>query len=564
MTAGLAPMPAFDLRTATGLMDQRRFAEARRLLEAAVRTAPANTDARYLLGAALRMLGEGAAAERELRTVLSLQPPRQDAAIELARLLNGLGRPGDVRDATAMAASVRAPYPALLNERAKAFQALDLMDECLAERERVVALQPGKSAPLHNLAAALGDAGEATRAEDTARAALAAGGDAPETWLVLARALQSQNRFDEADAAFREALGRRPDYADALRDLAQLVWMRTGDLTAALAVLPAGEAGPLRLLRARLHEYADDIQGAYRVLTAGPVAGDAMLEITTAHLAMSFDPDLALVHALRAEALAPNAEIVVRKSIDTHLAAGQPAAALVRIEAARARRPLDQGFIAAQWMAWRALGDPRAAALYDYGSLVADWPLDTPTGWADLASYLADLAAALSDLHGLRTHPLDQSLRHGSQTSVNLLRNEHPAIRAFCSAIDGPIRRHLAALGAGADPVRARNTGDYRIKGMWSVSLRPGGFHVNHVHPQGWLSSACYIDLPAAVDGPGREGCLQFGQPGVPTPDVVDPGHFIRPQVGRLALFPAYMWHGTVPFSGAGRRLTIAFDIQPA
>jgi tetratricopeptide (TPR) repeat protein len=434
----------------------------------------------------------------------------------------------------------------------------------LAEAERVVALRPGRPIPLHNLAAALGDAGEARRAEAAARAALAAGGDAPETWLVLARALQSQNRFDEAEVAFGAALARRPDYIDALRDLAQLVWMRTGDLGAALAVVPEELAGPLRMLRARLHEYAGDIEGAYRALAAGPIAGDAGLEITAAHLAMSFDPDLALAHAVRAEALAPDAELVVRKAIEAHLATGLAEAALGRIEAARARHPLDQGLVAAQWTAWRMLGDPRAAELYDYDVLVADWPLDTPAGWGGIEDYLDDLAGALSELHGLHNHPLDQSLRHGTQTSVNLLRSEERAIRAFRVAVDGPIRRHMAFLGTGSDPVRARNTGDYRISGMWSVRLRPGGFHVNHVHPQGWLSSACYIELPAAVEAGDREGWLQFGQPGVPTPAAIEPEHFIRPRAGRLALFPSYMWHGTAPFSGAGRRLTVAFDVVPA
>jgi tetratricopeptide (TPR) repeat protein len=434
----------------------------------------------------------------------------------------------------------------------------------LAEAERVVALRPGKPIPLHNLAAALGDAGEAGRAEAAARAALAAGGDAPETWLVLARALQSQNRFDEAQGAFGAALARRPDYADALRDLAQLIWMRTGDLGAALAVIPGGQAGPLRMLRARLLEYAGDVEGGYRVLAAGPIAGDAGREITAAHLAMSFDPDLALSHALRAEALAPEADFVVRKAIDAHLAAGLVEAALARIDAARARHPLDQGLVAAQWMAWRMLGDPRAAELYDYEGLVADWLLDTPAGWSGIEAYLVDLSVALSGLHGLHTHPLDQSLRGGTQTSVNLLLSEDPAIRAFRAAVDGPIRRHMAFLGAGADPVRARNTGDYRISGMWSVRLRPGGFHVNHVHPQGWLSSACYIELPAAVEAGDREGWLQFGQPGVLAPTPIGPEHFIRPRAGRLALFPSYMWHGTAPFSGEGRRLTVAFDVVPA
>ena len=39
--------------------------------------------------------------------------------------------------------------------------------------------------------------------------------------------------------------------------------------------------------------------------------------------------------------------------------------------------------------------------------------------------------------------------------------------------------------------------------------------------------------------------------------------HYVRPEPGLLALFPSYMWHGTVPFGGEEPRLTIAFDIVP-
>ena len=137
-------------------------------------------------------------------------------------------------------------------------------------------------------------------------------------------------------------------------------------------------------------------------------------------------------------------------------------------------------------------------------------------------------------------------------------------IKAFFTAIDGPIRRHMAAHSAlDRDPVRSRNTGDYRFNGVWSVRLRPDGYHSNHLHPQGWLSSACYIALPSAVER-GREGWLKFGEPGVPTKPVLTPEYFIKPEPGLLALFPSYMWHGTVPFGGDEPRLTIAFDIVPA
>ncbi|MEO9213905.1 MAG: putative 2OG-Fe(II) oxygenase, partial [Caulobacteraceae bacterium] len=115
----------------------------------------------------------------------------------------------------------------------------------------------------------------------------------------------------------------------------------------------------------------------------------------------------------------------------------------------------------------------------------------------------------------------------------------------------------------GDDPVRSRNTGDYRFNGAWSVRLRPDGYHADHLHPMGWLSSACYIALPGAVER-GHEGWLKFGQPGVRTEPPLAPEYFVKPEPGLLVLFPSWMWHGTVPFSGDEPRLTVAFDIVPA
>jgi hypothetical protein len=79
----------------------------------------------------------------------------------------------------------------------------------------------------------------------------------------------------------------------------------------------------------------------------------------------------------------------------------------------------------------------------------------------------------------------------------------------------------------------------------------------------GWLSSAFYVALPAAIER-GREGWIEFGRPGVPTEPALDAEHAIKPEPGLLVLFPSYMWHGTVPFSGEDPRLTIAFDLTPA
>jgi len=156
-------------------------------------------------------------------------------------------------------------------------------------------------------------------------------------------------------------------------------------------------------------------------------------------------------------------------------------------------------------------------------------------------------------------------VRHGSQTTHSLVQSRDPVIKSFFRAIDGPVTKYLAHLGKGPDPVRSRNSGRYQIKGCWSVWLKSGGFHLDHVHPSGWVSSACYIALPEAVnDAETKQGWIRFGRPGTQPKGGLDAEYYVQPKPGRVVLFPAWMWHGTVPFTTDERRLTVAFDVQPA
>lgn len=102
------------------------------------------------------------------------------------------------------------------------------------------------------------------------------------------------------------------------------------------------------------------------------------------------------------------------------------------------------------------------------------------------------------------------------------------------------------------------------IEGSWSVRLTSQGFHVNHVHPEGVLSSACYISLPPSLGaGDTRDGWLELGRPPEQLSLGLEPLASIEPRPGRLALFPSYLFHGTRPFAD-GERLTVAFDVVAA
>jgi len=399
---------------------------------------------------------------------------------------------------------------ALLAAYAQTLRALGRPEDALAVYQRALAVAPQSPIAEHNLASVNADLCRYGDAEAAARRAFAKGLDAPETWLVLAHALEGQGRLDEADAAYRQAIQRRPGMLKAHRDLAQLIWMRTGDADAAAAGLAAtlrAEPGnpwlAAQLGTVLLH--GGKAEAAYDVLISALSRGPAdrlELELVAATVAAELKETVAASrHAEAALELAPEDPRALIAAADGHLGLGRPGPAARLAERLLESNPFDQIALSRLATALRLMDHPRYGEIYDYDGMVRSWTIETPDGWGSLEAYLKDLAAALRAAHRVAGQPYDQSLRGGSQTHADLTRMDDRAIQALFQAVDGPVRQHMAAIGEGADPLRRRNTGAYRIQGAWSVRLRPQGFHVDHVHQKGWLSSALHIVLPDAVKG---------------------------------------------------------------
>lgn len=558
----------FRLLNASELMRQGRPESAAPILRALVKDSPRLAQAHRLLGVALHELGDLAGAEDAFRRALALEPGLIEAATGLSELLRAQGR---AEEAVAVLAPLVTPATtnlSLLSYFGHALQSVGRLGEATAVFRRAADANPASAVAEHNLAGALIEAKDYDPGAAAIERAFAKGLDAPETWLQYARALTPLGRTREAETAYGEVLKRRPGHIDAIAELAELAWLYTGDERAARAVFAeaARRAVPSTALlhrKARLLEYLGDLPGAYEAMNEAIRLGEtAAAHVTALQIAVRIAPERAEFHALRALALGPEEPDTIAAACQSMLATGRPDEAEIVATKICRHLPTDQYALALLATAWRLLGDPRYRDLYDYGAFVRSWRLDTPTGWSTLESYLDDLRAALLPLHTYRGHPVGQSLRHGSQTFQDLARSEAPVFKALFEAIDGPIRRHLEAVGPGDDPHRRRATGGYRIAGLWSVKLPAGGYHIDHVHPSGWLSSALHIALPQAVETPPA-GWLKFGEPGIPTLPSLGPDHFVRPEPGRLVLFPSYMWHGTAPFSGDEDRLTVAFDIMP-
>jgi tetratricopeptide (TPR) repeat protein len=436
-------------------------------------------------------------------------------------------------------------------------------EEARAALERGLRANPGDPIARHNLAVELRRLDRPVEALAEVERALARGARAPETAMLRAHLLGDLGRFDEAVEQYRQVLDAHPEMVGAHETLAKLL-PQIGRGEEALesfrtALARAPGAGLLRvsalataqalgaydqlLAWAREAEAifgADTMVSVYEAtalsaLGEGAAARDLLIE------AIRREPDYAPAHGALAYIL---------------LKLGDPGGAAAAAAQAVRRVPDDQAGWALLGTAWRLLGDERQHWLLDYDRLV-------------MTIYLPDidlprLAEVLTGLHLAGFQPAEQSLRGGTQTRDNLFDKKDPAIRALAASICRAVVARLAGLPRDeAHPFLRRNTGSIAFAGSWSVRLRDQGFHINHIHPSGWLSSACYIALPPETEGSRDAGALTFGVPDTALGLDLPPARVVVPWPGRLIIFPSFFWHGTLPFASETPRLTVAFDALP-
>ena len=525
------------------------------------------------LGELLLASGRNGEAEAMLRVATAGERADPRAALVLARYYNDSGRPSQ-------AATVAAPFctggrmdPELATQHVTALVALGRQAEAIAVYSQLAGAAPANPASAQPLAIALHAAGRHTEAATIAHRALARGFRTATLCLTYAKSLMAEGANERAETALRDCLRLDPRLTEAHSSLAQLVWLRTGDLTQATAALDQalqtfGNDDALYATKAAILQGAGDARAAYDCL--GPRAERAqappVLLVRAGLSALDFDPAKALALAQRALRSMPDHSSARCLLAAAQLGIGDARAALEECDTLLTQAPDDQYLIALQTTALRLLGDERYAQLCDYRNLVLPLSIEPPPPWRDVTTFLADLAASLNRLHDPNGHALlFQSLRQGTETTQDLTRSADPAVRGLFDAFAAPIARYLEHIGQGTDALRRRNGGKWRFNGSWSVRLRNRGFHTSHVHPRGWVSSAFYVELPDVMaDASTDEGILTFGKPGILTAPALEAEYSVRPSPGMLVLFPSYFWHGTVPFQSPQPRLTVAFDAVPA
>jgi predicted Zn-dependent protease len=527
--------PVLAFSHATALRWLERHDEAAQAFVAATRLRPDYAEAYFEASSCLQQAGKREEAESVLRRWLTAMPGHPRGKMALADLLLVLKRPAEAEPL--LREMLMDSIPSLM--RADAFKSLAL---------------------------SLYRQGKEAEALDACEQSAALNSDTTND-AVRAEILQNFKRYDEAAKLSASLVAREPEnpqwhkfHNDLMYRLGSDDYLKSFDRAPKTIELLLSKAYFLS------HEQrAEEAHQVYRealALEPGNKIAGTGLGNTLAKLKRYGEAQQVLEALVARHGEDPNLLISVAEAA---IADGDPQKAAAFCERSLAVLPHDQVALAVMGTAWRLQDDERDEILNGYESLIQIFDLEPPDGFSDMESFNAELSTWLDRMHPQTREYLEQSLRNGTQTPDKLFAPGRDLVGRLQRRISEAVARYVEGMKPDArHPLLSRRGSGFDYTGSWSSRLRDCGFHTNHVHPEGWISSCYYVALPKAVeDTQARQGWIKFGEPALDVSLKKPIRRAIQPRPGRLVLFPSYMWHGTIPFHDSEPRTTIAFDVVP-
>ena len=509
-----------------------------RLIEQAIGINAANAGYYNNLGEAYRAFNRNDRAVSAFQSALALSPTDVAANNNLGLALHKLQRYEEA-EAAFERALMQAPndVEVLLNlgNLHREFCALEASVKAF---RRAIEVDP-RLAPGHaSLGVTLYEAGETQAAIASLLKALEIDPLYLEAHENLKKIRWFQGQHDKVDESFRNACERMSGSARAFTNLG-------------CALLASSD-------------YAGARQALGEATRLDPQCSDALDAMGQVYRHLGQFPDAIAAHE-RAIESAPGNALFREEFGATLILAQHYERAASELKTGHALKPRRSSILGYLTIALNELGDSSVNELVDYDKFVRIAPIDVPEGFDSLETFNAALHDELERQHHNPYHPMDQTMRGGTQTANNLFQNPTALVQVLKRQISTAVSRFIDDLEFDSThPFLRFINPEFVFTGAWSTILREQGYDGNHVHNEGWISGTYYAKIPQfdQMQLDEHEGCIQFGEPNARyASDRNATRRLISPKIGNVVMFPSYYWHGVRAFQRNGVRHSISYDL---
>ena len=535
-------------------------------------TDPNHPDALNLSGVIAHQMGDQEAAIRLIEQAISVNDANANYHNNLGEAHRAFGRHQNAVKAYERALRINSGDVAANNNLGLALQSLQRYDDARTAYERALALAPNDAEVLLNLGnlhrefCCLEESAEAFRKVIGIASGLAAGHAS------LGVTLYEAGDSEAAVAALLKAVELDPLYVEAHENLKKIRWFRgehdqvDDSFRAAGDRMPDSARAFCNLGAALLvsHDYAGAEKALTRAIRLQPDLGDAFDGLGQAYRYLDRLGEALAAHE-RAVMCAPGNALYREEFGTTLILAGEHERAVSELRTGHALHPRRSATLAFLTIALNELGDPSVDELVDYEKLVRVAQIDVPEGYDSLDAFNAALHEELQTHYHNPYHPMDQTMRGGTQTPNNLFQNPTGLVRVLKEQITKVAKNFIDDLepDAGHPFLRFINR-DFVFTGVWSTIIQESGYDCSHIHNEGWMSGTYYARIPDFDEAQlnERDGCIQFGEPNtLYASERNATRRTILPRVGTVVLFPSYYWHGVRMFDRNGVRHSISCDL---
>ena len=407
------------------------------------------------------------------------------------------------------------------------FQELGRLNEAEASLRQAIVFKPSLAEAHNNLGATLQELGRLEEAETSYRQAIVFRPNLARAYNNLGNTLQKLGRLEEAEASYTQAIALKSDYAEAYNNL--------GITLKVLGRFGEAEA-----------RYRQAIALKFDFAEARYNLGMCLFETKRYDLALKefelTDIGLSKSYAIKCSYLQDKESIFYEK-LDSLINQGESNA---------------------------IIGSLTCCSEIKYGVKRPNPFCNEPLKYVlktelhehyDFEEIFIKTARNVLE-ENLIAYKTQSLLTNGIQTAGNIFLNKKVSETEIESIIHAEVEKYRAQFKDSDEGFIKNWPTSYKIKG-WLVSMQSGGKLAAHIHELGWLSGSVYINVPVKSKPDSGNLVLRLDEEEHALKTQNSQESMIDVETGSLCLFPASLYHYTVPFEDKENRIVLAFDVIP-